>query len=154
MSIFTAAWAPGARRGRLSPISSATPSLLTPQPGTTNAPHQAERLACITDRSLAKPATSSRSLTFAAQADVSTAPNSYTHLHRAENSYRGDRSYQRTLGPEVYKPGQWAAPSDGRLLNTSGNAIDGWGEEEDGEIGDIQREANEAARERELAESE
>jgi hypothetical protein len=39
------------------------------------------------------------------------------------------------------------------LLNTSGAAIDGWGEEEDGEVGDIKREELEAAWERELLEA-
>jgi hypothetical protein len=38
MSIFTAAWRPGARRGRLSPISTATSSLLTPLPASALSP--------------------------------------------------------------------------------------------------------------------
>jgi hypothetical protein len=128
---------------------------MTPQPSTTNTPRQSEQpvrslKSCFAGNSLSKATTISRSLTFATYADVNTAPKSYTHHHRDENLYRRDWFYQRTRGSEVYEPRQWAAPSDGRLLNTSGAAIDGWGEEEDGEVGDIKREELEAAREREL----
>jgi hypothetical protein len=128
---------------------------MTPQPSTTNALHQSEQPArtlksCFAGTSLSKTATTSRSLTFATRADVNTAPDSYTHDHRDENLYRHERFFQRTRGPEVYEPRRWAAPSEGRWLNTSGAAIDGWGEEVPGEVGDIKREELEATREREL----
>jgi hypothetical protein len=149
---------------------------MSPQPSTTNAPHRSEQPArtlksCFAGDSVSKATTTFRSLTFATHAHVNTAPNSYTHDHRDENLYRHERFFQRTRGPEVYEPRQWAAPSDVHLLNTSGAGIDGWGEEVHGEVGDIKREeleaawekelldaarerALEAARERELAESE
>jgi hypothetical protein len=131
---------------------------MTPQSGNTNAPQRPEQPArtlksCFAGNSLSKATTTPRSLTFATYADVNTAPNPYTHHHRDENLYRHNWFYQRTRGPEVYEPRQWAAPSDGRLLNTSGAAINGWGEEEDGEVGDIKREELGAAWERELLEA-
>jgi hypothetical protein len=131
---------------------------MKPRPSTTNALHRSEQPArslrsCFAGNSLSKATTTSRSLTFATYADVNTAPNSYTHHHRDENLYRRDWFYQRPRGPEVYEPGPWVAPSDGRWLNTSGAAIDGWGKEEDGELGDIKREKLEAAWERELLEA-
>jgi hypothetical protein len=130
---------------------------MTPQPSTTNALHRSEQPArtlksCLAGSSLSKATTTSRSLSFATHADVNMAPNSYTHHHRDENLYRHERFFQRTRGPEVCEPRRWAS-SDGRLLNTSGAGIDGWGEEEDGEVGDIKREELEAARERELLEA-
>jgi hypothetical protein len=127
----------------LEDVEAAATSDATTQFTTTNVPRPSEQLAGTLE-----PAP--RTLTFAPHADTSTAPKSYTHIHRDENSYRADRYFQRIQGADVYEPGQWAAPSGDRWLNTSGYAIDGWGEEEDGKIGDIEREHLEAERDEEV----